>query len=91
VHKLRPPPLPCVGGTSDLLLHGVGLGHHGVQVVTLGDAIDHELFDLQLQVAVGVLQSPDLQEEQEEEQEEEEEEEEENITTLCLHHRSVGV
>lgn len=45
-----------------LLLHRVSLRHHGVQVVTFGDARDHLLLDLQLQVSVGALQRAHLEE-----------------------------
>lgn len=47
-------------GWRYLLLHGVSLGHHGVEVVTFGDALGHLLLDLQLQVGVGALQRAHL-------------------------------
>lgn len=40
----------------------MGLGHHGVEVVTFGNALDHQLLDLGLQVGVGALQRTHLEE-----------------------------
>lgn len=41
---------------AHLLLNGMSLGHHGVKVMTFGDAVEHQLLNLHLQVGVGALQ-----------------------------------
>ena len=39
-----------------LLLNSMSLSHHGIEVVTFGNAVEHELLDPHLQVCVGALQ-----------------------------------
>lgn len=39
-----------------LVLNSVSLSHHGVEIVTFGNAVDHQLPDLHLQVCVGAFQ-----------------------------------
>lgn len=46
-----------------LLLNSVSLSHHGVEVVTFRNAVDHQLLNLHLQVSVGALQCTHLEEE----------------------------
>lgn len=41
---------------THLLFHLVGLGHHGFEVVTFRDALNHYLLDPQLQIWIGLLQ-----------------------------------
>lgn len=43
-------------GEVYLLLNSMSLGHHGVKVVTFGNAVEHQLLDLRLQVCIGALQ-----------------------------------
>ena len=38
-----------------LLLNSMSLGHHGIKVMTFGNAVNHQLLDLHLQVCVGSL------------------------------------
>lgn len=47
---------------AHLLLHSVSLSHHGIQVVTFGNAVKHQLLNFHLQVGIGALQWTHLQE-----------------------------
>lgn len=47
-----------------LLLNSVSLSHHGVEIVTFGNAVDHQLPDLHLQVCVGAFQWTHLEDRQ---------------------------
>lgn len=48
-----------------LLLNSVSLGHHGVEVVTFGNTVEHQLLDLHLQVGIGALQRTHLEDDRE--------------------------
>lgn len=39
-----------------LLLNSMSLGHHGIKVMTFGNAVYHQLLDLHLKVSIGALQ-----------------------------------
>lgn len=41
---------------THLLLNSMGLGHHGIEVMAFGNAVEHQLLDLHLQVCIGALQ-----------------------------------
>lgn len=55
----------CAFFHAYLFLNGMSLDHHGIMVMTFGNAVDHNQLDLVLQVCVGALQGMHLEEDKE--------------------------